>query len=627
MSLASLRRLSQEDLLENMNLTPTVSIAKLSQEDISKTINARSSTPIKHRIYETVDDLDQDDWIPELSDDEFANDNIEDNLNISPLRDPFRQNWDSESNCNAFEMSNVTVSSYETVSPRSRSPASNDEIQVDPRSISSDEESLSSREHLNDKSYEIEETEDTDSSSEETDEVKKDEDILSKLLLMEDLQPKKKPLSEYTPKIQKQIQKKTLNLVKKIPERLFPDQQSREKIKRDLSQDLEWSSSTRPPRVVEQVIESYNRIDKSNSRDKYAEKIKQLTVLAEVYQWEDVQKFAELFEPKIDQRKWIEAKKHYLREGHAMADYENKIYRQSNRVPDFMIDEVIEFVTERDIMSPEAFGKREVQDSSGNTITLPVMTTTDHDAAIIDLTKEHMDKQQMYLSKSTIARILKVLPHRSTEALTNVNPFQAKAMKRFKQLKEVVELLDNHGAFATPEIRKALLEVLDDSHYYMKSILKHEVSRTSEVLSHCTLYGLNDGTKTCSEKCDHQHSEVCDVCNNVPMIIKVVDNVLEENQDKISKLQYNTSKFVTWKAWEDISKFHGHILMSQNQNKFWSTQGEKDNNGEVAFAVADFPQQYLPKRKEETQQQYFAKAGNVNILYHTFIISFHLFYY
>ena len=74
MSLASLRRLSQEDLLENMNLTPTVSIAKLSQEDISKTINARSSTPIKHRIYETVDDLDQDDWIPELSDDEFAND-------------------------------------------------------------------------------------------------------------------------------------------------------------------------------------------------------------------------------------------------------------------------------------------------------------------------------------------------------------------------------------------------------------------------------------------------------------------------------------------------------------------------------------------------------------------------
>ena len=439
----------------------------------------------------------------------------------------------------------------------------------------------------------------------------KNPDLLTQLLAKEGLPKARKKLSDMTRQTQKKYIDKSLNLVRKIPQAIFKDTESQRTLEKSYAESMEWSTSTssiqpKLPPWIEEVILAYNNVKSRNSHDRHNKQIERLSELTDTYEWSQIEPFKDRFDPQLAIGKWLEAKKNYLRHKHAGAEYERKLLIE--RVPPIVVQEIVNYVTEHDIMNPNAHGTGKIIDSEENITIVPTMTATEDDTTIVKMTKQHLEEKKLKASESTIRRVLSVLPHRKRHALTNVNPFQAKAMKRFKQLKEAVDVLDNHGAIKDPEEKKAILDVLEDSEYYMKSILRHEVIRESDVSSHCILHGLSDGSKSMSEDCKNVHDSECATCNNIPLVVKLIDGLVEENKDKMAPIQYNKLKFVTWKAYKEIAQFHGHILQSQNQNRNWSAESSK-SIGDMAFAIADFPQQYLPNYINETQVQYFSKAG------------------
>jgi len=86
--------------------------------------------------------------------------------------------------------------------------------------------------------------------------------------------------------------------------------------------------------------------------------------------------------------------------------------------------------------------------------------------------------------------------------------------------------------------------------------------------------------------------------------------MIESNKDKLTSFEYNKMKFKAINAADDIKKYHAHLLVAQNQNKFWSNLS--DDSGKTAQMISDFPQQKLPEWNQQTQEQYFGNAAMAN---------------
>ena len=160
---------------------------------------------------------------------------------------------------------------------------------------------------------------------------------------------------------------------------------------------------------MSEVIQAYNNVKYRNSLDRRNKQITRLCELTNTYQWAQIAPFKDQFNPPLAQGRWLEAKKHYLRNTHAGAEYEKKLTFE--RMPAIVVQEIVNYVTERDMMSPNAHGTGNIKNDDGSTTTVPTMTATEDDTTIVNMTKKHLEEKGLSASESTIRRVLKVLPH------------------------------------------------------------------------------------------------------------------------------------------------------------------------------------------------------------------------
>ena len=155
-----------------------------------------------------------------------------------------------------------------------------------------------------------------------------------------------------------------------------------------------------------------------------------------------------------------------------------------------MIDVMLDLILERDIVSPEAYGtqkirdenQKKMKDSDGNDIVLPVLSTTQNNQRLLEMTKDLLEEKGLTPpGDSTIKKLLKALPLKLKGSLQNANPFQTLAMEGFENMKKIVDVMDSKAIFESPAEKKALLEAIDDNQRYVRSTLKFELSQDADV--------------------------------------------------------------------------------------------------------------------------------------------------
>ena len=255
------------------------------------------------------------------------------------------------------------------------------------------------------------------------------------------------------------------------------DDKGKEQMKNELTKPKSKES-----KLLEELIKVHNS---SKSPD---EKLEVLGPVANTYNWSEIESLREKFHPNLGKAKFLRAKKQYRKKGQYHSKKKKK--KRLKRGAEELIDVMLDLILERDIVSPEAYGtqkirdenQKKMKDSDGNDIVLPVLSTTQNNQRLLEMTKDLLEEKGLTPpGDSTIKKLLKALPLKLKGSLQNANPFQTLAMEGFENMKKIVDVMDSKAIFESPAEKKALLEAIDDNQRYVRSTLKFELSQDADV--------------------------------------------------------------------------------------------------------------------------------------------------
>lgn len=135
------------------------------------------------------------------------------------------------------------------------------------------------------------------------------------------------------------------------------------------------------------------------------------------------------------------------------------------------------------------------------------------------------------------------------------------------------------------------------------------MSLESTVADHCRKFALSDATdKDFQSKCDHDHDEVCDRCEDLTMVLNEIEIALKEMPSDISSDLKEEVTFTASNARKNILAWKSHLLRCINQDDARIAVLEKLDETSV-YLVQDWAMKFLPRKFRESQRDWFAKRG------------------
>ncbi|XP_028517294.1 uncharacterized protein LOC114575856 [Exaiptasia diaphana] len=132
------------------------------------------------------------------------------------------------------------------------------------------------------------------------------------------------------------------------------------------------------------------------------------------------------------------------------------------------------------------------------------------------------------------------------------------------------------------------------------------VSKSSRVPDHCRQHALSqEGSQEFSSECDHQHDQVCENCELLPLVFSQLDTALSDipNSDEKKDMEYiiNQGK-------KDIQAWKAHLLRAINQDECRIDILQALDPSSVLI-VLDWAMKWIPKKYRESQSDWYGKKG------------------
>lgn len=130
---------------------------------------------------------------------------------------------------------------------------------------------------------------------------------------------------------------------------------------------------------------------------------------------------------------------------------------------------------------------------------------------------------------------------------------------------------------------------------------------SSTVADHCRAYALSSPDDSdFQEKCDHDHDDVCDRCNQLSSVMNDIEKAVEEAE--CTSATRKELSFVVKEAKKNIISWKSHLLRSVNQDRRRLDVLQKLDSSSVLL-VLDWAMKYEPRKFRESQSEWFGKRG------------------
>lgn len=140
------------------------------------------------------------------------------------------------------------------------------------------------------------------------------------------------------------------------------------------------------------------------------------------------------------------------------------------------------------------------------------------------------------LGNSTIFKILQNCTATIRKSLEGLDYYLAEGWRSFDDLIAIVDSLETNEA-QTKQITNLLL----GAKRYLKTDSKVHVADSSEIADHCRRHALSDDSVEFSSDCGHNHTKLCESCEQVKEVVKDVKLLVQktdfsqrEDQDDIA---------------------------------------------------------------------------------------------
>jgi hypothetical protein len=239
-------------------------------------------------------------------------------------------------------------------------------------------------------------------------------------------------------------------------------------------------------------------------------------------------------------------------------------------------------------------------------------------------------------SRSTLLRILAVCPASTRKSLQGLDYVTSAGAQAFDDLTNVAEKLGDAGEAMgwTKDIQTRLRgakncilksralprnstehfffehKIIDTniSYEYFVSLQVH-VSKSSTVADHCQTFALSDPKESVfQEKCDYNHSDCCDRCDQLMSTIGDIETTLNTQTDNLLPSVYEELTFTVKQAKLNIFSWKSHILKCIHQDIARVDVLETLDETSV-LVVQDWAMKYLPRKYRENQTDWFGKRG------------------
>ena len=90
---------------------------------------------------------------------------------------------------------------------------------------------------------------------------------------------------------------------------------------------------------------------------------------------------------------------------------------------------------------------------------------------------------------------------------------------------------------------------------------QHNTAESSTVADHCQTFALSDPKESVfQEKCDHNHNDCCDRCDQLMSTIDDIETTLDTQTDNLLPSVYEELTFTVKQAKLNIFSWKSHIL-------------------------------------------------------------------
>ncbi|CAF1386902.1 unnamed protein product, partial [Didymodactylos carnosus] len=306
--------------------------------------------------------------------------------------------------------------------------------------------------------------------------------------------------------------------------------------------------------VMEAISDAYNNAEKWTTRREI------LSVVAPKINYKLVQPFI----PGITKYRSSAVRRHALEFGTGKHIESTPVLRQ--RFEDYQVEHFIDFILSPHICTDMPFGEQCLKVSDGTELLVPNTIRNLIPSRIID---------QYY------SYILENSPGFSPLGLNDLT-------------------MDINN-------KRSILDNIKRARMYLKSDYRVHVSKSSTVADHCANFALScPKDKDYQQKCDHNHDDICDECQNLSTTLERIENEIKSNIENEEFLDRTLAKLNISR--EAITAFKSHLLRSVNQDL--SRQELLENlDDDSIYIFMDFAMKWLSELFMESQESFFGKRG------------------
>ncbi|CAF1119387.1 unnamed protein product [Didymodactylos carnosus] len=306
--------------------------------------------------------------------------------------------------------------------------------------------------------------------------------------------------------------------------------------------------------VMEAISDAYNNAEKWTTRREI------LSVVAPKINYKLVQPFI----PGITKYRSSAVRRHALEFGTGKHIESTPVLRQ--RFEDYQVEHFIDFILSPHICTDMPFGEQSLKLSDGAELLVPNTIRNLIPSRIID---------QYY------SYILENSPGFSPLGLNDLT-------------------MDINN-------KRSILDNIKRARMYLKSDYRVHVSKSSTVADHCANFALScPKDKDYQQKCDHNHDDICDECQNLSTTLERIENEIKSNIENEEFLDRTLAKLNISR--EAITAFKSHLLRSVNQDL--SRQELLENlDDDSIYIFMDFAMKWLSELFMESQESFFGKRG------------------
>jgi hypothetical protein len=188
-------------------------------------------------------------------------------------------------------------------------------------------------------------------------------------------------------------------------------------------------------------------------------------------------------------------------------------------------------------------------------------------------------------SARTLYRLLAVLPAASTKAMRGVNNTAEAAWRAFDTLLSAISELKNTGL--NEETTTQLTGCVNVLKNYFKHYFTYQITWDNPCRDHCAQHALSDLDPHFHGTCTIVHSETCEHCDNLKVVIESLLGATSSLMSTIGQHKHDIIVYDVETAHADIFAYKSHIMRAFAQNSSW--QILKDQLQEnVVFITSDW---------------------------------------